>query len=152
MPQFSNEKAAYLLSLGFVFFMIGRFSGSVMMTWFKPNQMLALYAGVNILTMVFVILGLGWVSLISIYITYFCMSIMFPTIFALGIKDLGGLTKKGSSLLVMMVAGGAVCPMLMGWIADVSNMATGFIIPLICFAVILVFGLRGYKVKKIELA
>ena len=147
MPQFSNEKAAYLLSLGFVFFMIGRFSGSVMMTWFKPNQMLALYAAVNILTMVFVILGLGWLSLISIYITYFCMSIMFPTIFALGIKDLGGLTKKGSSILVMMVAGGAVCPMLMGWIADVSNMATGFIIPMLCFAVILVFGLKGYKVK-----
>jgi FHS family L-fucose permease-like MFS transporter len=147
MPQFSNEKAAYLLSLGFVFFMIGRFSGSVMMTWFKPNQMLALYAGVNVLTMLFVILGLGWISLISIYITYFCMSIMFPTIFALGIKDLGGLTKKGSSLLVMMVAGGAVCPMLMGWIADVSNMATGFIVPMLCFVVILIFGLKGFKVK-----
>jgi FHS family L-fucose permease-like MFS transporter len=75
------------------------------------------------------------------------MSIMFPTIFALGIKDLGGLTKKGSSILVMMVAGGAVCPMLMGWIADVSNMAVGFVIPMLCFAVILVFGLKGYKVK-----
>jgi MFS transporter, FHS family, L-fucose permease len=150
LPQFSNEKAAYLLSLGFVFFMIGRFSGSIMMTWFKPNQMLALYAGINILTMVFVILGLGWISLISIYITYFCMSIMFPTIFALGIKDLGSLTKKGSSLLVMMVAGGAVCPMLMGWIADISSMAIGFIVPLICFVVILFFGLKGYKVKTIS--
>jgi FHS family L-fucose permease-like MFS transporter len=52
----------------------------------------------------------------------------------------------------MMVAGGAVCPMLMGWIADVSNMATGFIVPMLCFAVILVFGLKGYKVKKAELA
>ena len=62
MPQFSNEKAAYLLSLGFIFFMVGRFSGSVMMTWFKPNQMLALYAAINVLAMVFVILGLGWLS------------------------------------------------------------------------------------------
>jgi FHS family L-fucose permease-like MFS transporter len=147
MPQFSNEKAAYLLSLGFVFFMLGRFSGSIMMTWFKPNQMLALYACINVLAMVFVILGLGWLSIIAIYCTYFCMSIMFPTIFALGIKDLGGLTKKGSSFLVMMVAGGAVCPMLMGWIADNTNMATGFIIPLLCFAFIIFFGLRGYKVK-----
>jgi FHS family L-fucose permease-like MFS transporter len=147
MPQFSNEKAAYLLSLGFIFFMVGRFSGSVMMTWFKPNQMLALYASVNVLAMVFVIMGLGWLSLIAIYFTYFCMSIMFPTIFALGIKDLGGLTKKGSSFLVMMVAGGAVCPMFMGWIADISTMATGFIIPLVCFAFIIFFGLKGYKVK-----
>jgi len=147
MPQFSNEKAAYLLSLGFIFFMVGRFSGSVMMTWFKPNQMLALYAAINVLAMVFVIMGLGWLSLIAIYFTYFCMSIMFPTIFALGIKDLGGLTKKGSSFLVMMVAGGAVCPMFMGWIADISTMATGFIIPLVCFAFIIFFGLKGYKVK-----
>jgi FHS family L-fucose permease-like MFS transporter len=147
MPQFGNEKAAYLLSLGFIFFMVGRFSGSVMMTWFKPNQMLALYASVNVLAMVFVILGLGWLSLIAIYFTYFCMSIMFPTIFALGIKDLGGLTKKGSSFLVMMVAGGAVCPMFMGWIADISRMAIGFIVPLICFAFIIFFGLKGYKVK-----
>jgi FHS family L-fucose permease-like MFS transporter len=149
MPQFSNEKAAYLLSLGFIFFMVGRFSGSVMMTWFKPNQMLALYASINVLAMVFVILGLGWLSLIAIYFTYFCMSIMFPTIFALGIKDLGGLTKKGSSFLVMMVAGGAICPMFMGWIADISRMALGFIVPLLCFAFIIFFGLRGYKVKKV---
>jgi len=148
MPQFGNEKAAYLLSLGFVFFMVGRFSGSVMMTWFKPNQMLALYAAINVLAMIFVILGLGWLSLIAIYATYFCMSIMFPTIFALGIKDLGGLTKKGSSFLVMMVAGGAVCPMFMGWIADISKMAFGFVVPLICFAFIIFFGLKGYKVKK----
>ena len=148
MPQFSNEKAAYLLSIGFIFFMVGRFSGSVMMTWFKPNQMLALYASINVLAMVFVILGLGWLSLIAIYFTYFCMSIMFPTIFALGIKDLGGLTKKGSSFLVMMVAGGAVCPMFMGWIADISRMALGFIVPLLCFAFIIFFGLSGYKVKR----
>jgi MFS transporter, FHS family, L-fucose permease len=149
LPQFSNEKAAYLLSLGFVFFMVGRFSGSIMMTWFKPNQMLALYASINVLAMIFVVLGLGWLSLIAIYATYFCMSIMFPTIFALGIKDLGGLTKKGSSFLVMMVAGGAVCPMFMGWIADVSKMAFGFIVPMLCFAFIIYFGLRGYKVRKV---
>jgi FHS family L-fucose permease-like MFS transporter len=148
MPQFSNEKAAYLLSIGFIFFMVGRFSGSIMMTWFKPNQMLALYASINVLAMVFVILGLGWLSLIAIYFTYFCMSIMFPTIFALGIKDLGGLTKKGSSFLVMMVAGGAVCPMFMGWIADISRMALGFIVPLLCFAFIIFFGVSGYKVKR----
>jgi FHS family L-fucose permease-like MFS transporter len=132
MPQFGNEKAAYLLSLGFVFFMAGRFSGTLLMSWFKPNQMLALYAVINVLAMVFVVLGLGWLSLIALYLTYFCMSIMFPTIFALGIKDLGGLTKKGSSIIIMTIVGGALCPMFMGWIADISNMA-----------------LKGYKVKAI---
>lgn len=147
MPQFSNEKAAYLLSLGFVFFMVGRFSGSVIMRWVKPNQMLALYAFINILAMALVMAGMGWASLIAIYITYFCMSIMFPTIFALGIKDLGGLTKKASSFIVMMVAGGAVCPMFMGYIADISSMAIGFVVPLICFAVVLYYGLVGHKVK-----
>lgn len=150
MPQFGNEKAAYLLSIGFVFFMIGRFSGSLLMSWFKPNQMLALYAAINVFAMIFVIMGLGWVSLIALYLTYFCMSIMFPTIFALGIKDLGGLTKKGSSIIIMTIVGGAVCPIFMGWIADKFNMATGFIIPLVCFMVIFFFGIKGYKVKSLE--
>jgi len=147
MPQFSGEKAAYLLSFGFIFFMAGRFSGTLLMSWFKPNQMLALYAVINVLAMVFVVLGLGWLSLIALYLTYFCMSIMFPTIFALGIKDLGGLTKKGSSIIIMTIVGGALCPMFMGWIADVSNMALGFIVPLLCFGFIIFFGLKGYKVK-----
>jgi MFS transporter, FHS family, L-fucose permease len=146
-PQFSNEKAAYLLSLGFIFFMSGRFLGTLFMKWFNPHRMLAVYATVNVIAMLFVIAGLGWVSIAAIYVCYFCMSIMFPTIFALGIKNLGGLTKKGSSLLVMMVAGGAVCPPFMGWIADVSGMPVGFIVPLVCFAFILFYGLNGYKYK-----
>jgi FHS family L-fucose permease-like MFS transporter len=75
------------------------------------------------------------------------MSIMFPTIFALGIKDLGPLTKKGSSLLVMSIVGGALIPILMGRIADVSRMALGFIVPLVCFAFIFYFGIDGYKVR-----
>jgi FHS family L-fucose permease-like MFS transporter len=76
------------------------------------------------------------------------MTIMFPTIFALGIKDLSGLTKKASSFIVMMVAGGAVCPALMGKIADVSSMALGFIIPLLCYIIVFFFGLFGYKIQK----
>ena len=147
-PEIPNEKAAYLLSLGFIFFMSGRFLGSLFMKWFNPNRMLALYAAVNVVAMVFVIMGLGWASIIAIYVCYFCMSIMFPTIFALGIKNLGGLTKKGSSLLVMMVAGGAVCPAFMGWIADTSRMAIGFIVPLVCFAFILFYGLSGYRFRQ----
>jgi FHS family L-fucose permease-like MFS transporter len=72
---------------------------------------------------------------------------MFPTIFALGIDGLGPLTKKGSSILVMSIVGGAIFPMIMGWIADVSTMALGFIVPLVCFGYIVFFGLKGYKVN-----
>ncbi len=136
MPAYSPEKAAYLLSLGFVFFMSGRFIGSLFMSWFSPRQMLGIYALVNTAAMALVMLGLGWPSLVALYLNYFCMSIMFPTIFALGLKDLGGMTKKGSSVLVMTIVGGAICPVIMGHIADVSGMAAGFIVPLLCFAFI----------------
>jgi FHS family L-fucose permease-like MFS transporter len=136
MPAFSPEKAAYLLSVGFVFFMSGRFLGSLFMTWFRPGRMLAVYALINTAAMVMVMLGLGWPSLIAIYLTYFCMSIMFPTIFALGLKDLGGMTKRGSSVLVMTIVGGAICPVIMGRIADISGMAIGFVVPMLCFAFI----------------
>jgi FHS family L-fucose permease-like MFS transporter len=73
---------------------------------------------------------------------------MFPTIFALGIKDLGPLTKKASSFLVMAIVGGAIIPVIMGRIADVSTMALGFIVPLVCFAFIVYYGIRGYRVRQ----
>lgn len=148
MPGFSPEKAAYLLSLGFVFFMSGRFLGSLFMSWFSPRQMLGIYALINTVAMALVMMGLGWPSLIALYLNYFCMSIMFPTIFALGLKDLGGMTKKGSSVLVMTIVGGAVCPVIMGRIADVSGMAIGFIVPLACFAFIAWYAFYRAKSEK----
>jgi FHS family L-fucose permease-like MFS transporter len=75
------------------------------------------------------------------------MSIMFPTIFALGIKDLGAKTKKASSFIVMSIVGGAVFPPLMGWIADNSSMSVGFYAPIPFFAFILYYAISGYKVK-----
>jgi FHS family L-fucose permease-like MFS transporter len=147
MPEFNNEKAAYLLSISFVFFWFGRVSGSFLMKWIKPNRIIAVYALVNVLAMVLVIANLGWISLIAIFMTYFCMSIMFPTIFALGIHGLGEQSKQASSYLVMAVVGGAICPVFMGYIADISSMQIGFTVPLVCFLVVFFFGLRGYKVK-----
>jgi FHS family L-fucose permease-like MFS transporter len=75
----------------------------------------------------------------------FFHSIMFPTIFALSLKDLGSYTKLGSSLLVMSIIGGAVIPAVMGRISDVSNIQNAFVIPLICHLYILYFALRGYQ-------
>ena len=83
--------------------------------------------------------------MIALFSTYFFMSIMFPTIFVLGLKDLGPLTKKASSYLVMAIVGGALCPMGMGYIADHSAMQWGYLVPMICFGVVLYFGIKGYK-------
>lgn len=149
MPGIDNEEAAYILSFGGMgLFFIGRLSGSFMMKWVNPSHLLALYACIGVLSMTAVIAGLGWFSVIALFITYFCMSVMFPTIFALGIKDLGLHTRKASSYLVLGVAGGALCPMFMGWIADTTqSMAIGFSVPLACFAFIAWFGRFGSKLQ-----
>ena len=149
IPSLTNQQAAQILGFGGMgLFWLGRFTGStVLMRVIRPNRLLAFYAIMNVITMGLVVAGLGWISVVALFSTYFFMSVMFPTIFALGIKDLGPLTKKGSSILVMSIVGGAIFPMLMGWIADVSNMALGFIVPLVCFGYIVFFGLKGYKVQ-----
>ncbi len=149
IPSMTNQHAAQILGFGGMgLFWLGRFTGStVLMRIIRPNRLLAFYAIMNVLTMALVVAGLGWVSVVALFSTYFFMSVMFPTIFALGIDDLGPLTKKGSSILVMSIVGGAIFPMIMGWIADISNMAVGFIVPLVCFGYIVFFGLKGYKVR-----
>lgn len=144
----SNQQASIILSLGGMgLFMAGRFIGSALLTWFKPNRLLALFSGINVLLLALVVAGLGWTSIIALCGSYFFMSLMFPTIFALGIRDLGDHTKKASSFLIMAVAGGAVCPMFMGHIADIYSMSIGFVIPLLGFGAIGMYGLWGYKYK-----
>lgn len=151
MPSISNQTAAVILSLGGMgLFMAGRFIGSALLSWFKPNHLLLLFATINILLLAVVIAGAGWASIIALCGCYFFMSLMFPTIFALGIRDLGSKTKKASSFLIMAVAGGAVCPMIMGYIADISSMAIGFLVPLAGFAVVAAYGLWGYRTDYLE--
>ena len=150
IPALTNQQASQILGFGGMgLFWLGRFTGSTLfMRLMRPNRLLAIYATANVITMILVVAGLGWTSVVALFSTYFFMSVMFPTIFALGIKELGPLTKKGSSLLVMSIVGGAIIPIIMGRIADVSNMALGFIVPLVCFAFIVYYGISGYKVKK----
>jgi FHS family L-fucose permease-like MFS transporter len=152
MPAINNLEASKILAFGgFGLFWLGRFTGStIFMRIIRPNRLLAFYAIMNVITMALVVSGLGWISVIALFSTYFFMSVMFPTIFALGIKELGPLTKKASSFLVMSIVGGALIPILMGRIADVSTMALGFIVPLVCFAFIFYFGISGYKVRKLR--
>lgn len=142
--RISNTDAALILSFGGMgLFWAGRFSGSFMMRKFAPQRLLTTYALVCILLMLLVIAGLHLVSVAALFITYFFMSIMFPTIFVLGLKGLGPLTKKASSFVVMAIVGGALCPMLMGYIADNSGMQWGFIVPLVCFVIVFLFARRS---------
>ena len=146
IPGVSNTTAALILSFGGMgLFWAGRLSGSLFMKAIAPERLLSLYAFLCMLMMVLVVAGLGWLSVIALFSTYFFMSVMFPTIFVLGLKDLGPLTKKASSYLVMAIVGGALCPMAMGYIADHSSMQWGYLIPLVCFGVVFYFGIKGYK-------
>lgn len=144
-PSIDPEKASRFLAFGgMTLFMVGRLSGSMLMKWTTPNKLLVLFSLISSVCMLLVILALGRISLYALYTTFFFMSIMFPTIFALGLSNMGTLTKKASSYIVMGVAGGAFSPMLMGLIGE-NNMAVGFIVPFVAFIYILFFAAKGYR-------
>ena len=115
----TDRGAATLLSLGgFGLFLLGRLTGSMALRVFKPHRMLALYSALNEIMMLCVVIQMGWVSVGALFLSFFLMSISYPTIFALVIHGLGEQTKKASSFLVMAILGGACMPMFMGWLAD----------------------------------
>ena len=154
MPRNQEQAASLILAIGGMgAFWIGRLTGSYLMKFVAPQRLLAVYAVLNTILVFLVIIDAGWISVIALFSTYFFMSVMFPTIFALGIAGLGSLTKKGSAFLVMAVAGGAFCPPIMGLIADNSTMALAFIIPLFCFAFIAWYAIKvaasGVKIKSL---
>lgn len=131
-------------------FMIGRFFGTFLMRYIKPERLLAIYSFINIVLCGVAIFSHGLIAIYSVIGIAFFMSIMFPTIFSLGIKELGSSDAKfGSSLIIMAIVGGAVLPPVVGQISDVTgNIQNSYIVPLLCFVVTLVFGVKGYKVIK----
>lgn len=145
-PALTDLQASKLLGFGGMFlFLVGRLSCSFIMRWFKPEKVLLVFGLLASACMVVVILSVGKISLYSLYASFFFMSTMFPTIFALGVKGLNDLqVKRASSYLVMGVAGGAVFPILMGAIGE-THMALGFILPLLSFIFISYFGF--YRLK-----
>lgn len=146
MPKNPEQAASLILAIGGMgSFWIGRLTGSYIMKFISPQRLLAIYAVINTALTAIVVMGLGWASVIALFSTYFFMSVMFPTIFALGIRGLGPLTKKAASFLVMAVAGGAFCPPVMGAIADHYGMPIAFLLPLFCFAFIAYYAIRGVK-------
>lgn len=138
-------QAGILLGLGGMgLFAVGRFTGSSLMKIVNAGKLLGLFGIINTLLMLIVATRHDNIGIIALILSYLFMSIMFPSIFALGIRGLGEQTKAASSVLVMTVVGGAICPALMG-VIGATNMNAGFIIPMICFAFISFFGLIGSK-------
>jgi FHS family L-fucose permease-like MFS transporter len=137
-----NNEAAYLLSAGLVLFTVGRFTGTALMRVIPSHRLLALYAAINMICSLVIITQPGKIGIYALVATFFFNSIMFPTIFALGLTDLGKHTKKASSFIIMAIVGGALVPYVMG---SFQSTADAFIVPMICFAVVLAFGIYGYK-------
>jgi FHS family L-fucose permease-like MFS transporter len=146
----SNKGASNLASLGFVCFLVGRFTGAGILRKYSAHRVVALYAALNVLATFLVFLKLGWFSVLCVFLSYFFMSIMFPTIFALGIFGLGARAKKASAFIVMAIMGGAVLPKLMGWVADQYDMSRGFIVPMFCFAFVAWYGFSWPRLAKAE--
>jgi MFS transporter, FHS family, L-fucose permease len=126
------QAAKWLGAIGFVLFTVGRFCGSALISQFKAHGVLAVYAAINVGLSALCMVG-GKIGLFAMFGTFFFMSVMFPTIFALAIRGLGDQTKFASSLIVMSIVGGAIAAPFMGHIADTSSMRIGFVVPLVCF-------------------
>lgn len=142
----SSEKASYLMGGLFMGMMLlGRIVGTFLMRFIAPNKLLAVFALGNILMCIVVAQGLGMVSFIALLMINFFFSIMFPTIFSLGLKNLGARTQQGASFISMGVVGGAFFPFLMGFVADHHGVANAYYLPIICYVIIFLFASRYYK-------
>jgi len=149
---FLTEKGATSLMswLAFPLFLLGRFTGSFILRVTKAHTMLGLYAFINVMLMFVIVANLGWVSVAAVFLSFFFMSIMFPTIFSLGIFGLGEKSKMASSFIVMAIMGGAVLPKVMGAIGDAEGMSAGYVVPAICFLAIAAYGFFWTKLSGSE--
>jgi FHS family L-fucose permease-like MFS transporter len=149
----SPEKVAgYFLTGTLVAFGVGRFSATYLMKFIKPNKLMGIYGCINIILVGIGVIYPGWVGLWAVFLTSFFMSLMFPTIFALGIKGLGPNTKIGGSMIIMAIVGGAVFTPLMGLVFEFTrSMAMAMLIPLICYSFITYYAFIGSQMINISL-
>jgi FHS family L-fucose permease-like MFS transporter len=147
----SDRGASRMQSVAFFLFFVGRLVGSWILRKTSAHRALGTYALVNLVLCTLVILKIGWLSVAAVFGTFFFMSIMFPTIFALGIHGLGpDSKKKASAFIVMSITGGALMPKLMGRLGDLYNMSTSFVMPLVCFVFIAAYGFLWTKLSQSE--
>ena len=147
----ADTQVAYYFSLSMAMMMIGRFIGTFLMRYVAPNKLLAIYSICNMVLCVVISQSFGWVSFAALIMLNFFLSVMYPTIFSLGLKKLGNKTEQASSFLVMAMFGGAVFPPIMGLVAN-TNIAYAYLLPIVCYVVILLFALKYYKPKTLGTA
>ena len=149
-----HEKiAGYLLTGTLAAFGVGRFGSSAIMRYVRPHRLMALYSLVNVALVAIGVLFPGWVGLWAIFFTSFFMSVMFPTIFALGIEGLGKNTKIGGSIIVMSIVGGAVLTPLMGWISQATHrISVAYTVPLVSYCVIAIYSFLWQRMQATETA
>ena len=134
----TDRTASVILTIALGFFMVGRFVGSWLMQYVRAEKLLLLCAAGSVGSMVVVLLGLGKISMVALIANYLFEAIMFPTIFSLALNGLGNLKKSAASLLMMTPIGGCGF-LLMGIIADASNLIAPFVIPFFGYFVVLLF-------------
>lgn len=140
-----EKDAAKLIAFYWGGAMVGRFIGSFLQNFIKPNILLAINAISATTLVILSMIGNGYFSVVTILMVGLFNSIMFPTIFSLSLNKLGQFTEKGSGLLCMAIVGGAIIPVVQGSIADLIGIHHAFIIPVVCYLYIFYFGLKGYK-------
>ncbi len=133
-----KDLASYLL-ISLVLFMLGRFVATALMIKIKPSVLMMSYALINVLLCAVAVALPNFLGMWSLVVTSFFMSLMFPTIFALSVKNLGEQSKAGSSLVIMAIIGGAVLTAVMGFVSDIASIHTAVLVPLVCFVVIALY-------------
>jgi MFS transporter, FHS family, L-fucose permease len=147
-----EKVAGYFLTGTLAAFGLGRFSSTFLMKFISANTLMGAYALVNVGLVAIGVLHPGWVGLWAIFLTSFFMSLMFPTIFALGLRGLGPNTKIGSSFIVMAIIGGAVFTPAMGLIFQATNsMAMSMLVPLLCYIFVAYFAFWGSRLRSSSL-
>jgi FHS family L-fucose permease-like MFS transporter len=140
--------AGYFLTGSLAGFGVGRFASSALMKRVHAGTLMGIFAAINVGLVAIGICCPGWVGLWAILLTSFFMSLMFPTIFALGIRGLGPNTKSGASLIVMAIIGGAVFTPLIAFVNQVTrSMAMAMIVPLVCYLAVGCYAFWGSKLK-----
>ncbi len=143
--------AGYLLTGTLVAFAAGRFISAALMRYIEPHLLMGVYGIVNIVLLAVGIEFPGWVGLWAVFSTSFFMSVMYPTIFALGIRGLGRNTKIGGSLIVMGIVGGAVLTPAMGLISEASrSIAVAYSVPLFGYVGVALYSFFGSGIHRGE--
>lgn len=150
-PESSSQQGAYFLSIAMLAFLVGRFVSTAIMSKITASNLLLIYAVINTVLCLVVLSGVQYISVIAAIAIFFFMSIMFPTIFAMGVKNLGSKTKIGSSFMIMAIVGGAVMPFFMGKLADHYGTHIAYVLPLICFIIVIFYAKSYQKVITVQM-